>query len=120
MFWRGLQGGDFAGAGTHAQAGNELGLCGHLIAFGAHKVLAFKGHHQLACLYVFARPLQGEHIVPAVGVEQAGDQGGAQDVAHLLAAHAGLQCLHLLARDEVALHHGNLVGLEGFNQLTPR
>jgi len=38
-------------------------------------------------------------------MEQAGDQRGAQNFAHLLAAHAGLQRLDLLARDEVALHH---------------
>ena len=43
-------------------------------------------------------------------MEQAGDQGRTQNVAHLLAPHARLQRLHLLTRDEVSLDDINLVG----------
>ena len=55
---------------------------------------------------------QGEDIVPAVGVEDAGQQGGAQELAHLLAGQAGLEVGHLLAGDEVALHDLDLEGLD--------
>ena len=43
-------------------------------------------------------------------MEHARHQGRAQDLAHLLAAHARLQRLHLLARHEVALDDVDLVG----------
>jgi len=42
-------------------------------------------------------------------MEQAGHQGRAEDVAHLLAAHARRERLDLLARNKVALHHIHLV-----------
>jgi hypothetical protein len=37
-------------------------------------------------------------------MEHAGEQRRAEQLAHLLARHAGLEQFDLLARDEVALH----------------
>jgi len=45
-------------------------------------------------------------------MEQAGDQRRPENLAHLLAAHAGLQGFDLLAGHEVALHHVHPVGLD--------
>jgi hypothetical protein len=46
-------------------------------------------------------------------MEQAGDQGRAQDLTHLGAGHAQTQVLALLFRNKVALHHLGHIGLDG-------
>ena len=68
---------------------------------------------------VLAGALDREHVFPAVGMEQAGDQRRAQDIADLLAAHAGLQGLDLFARDEIALDDIGLVGPDEVGKAGP-
>jgi hypothetical protein len=82
-------------------------------ALGALQGVALEEHGQVALLGRHALAPEGEDVVPAVAVEQAAHQRSAQDLADLVAAHAGLERLHLLAGDEIPLHDLHLVGSQG-------
>ena len=71
--------------------------------------VALEEHRQLARLRFQAGALEREHVVPAVVMKQAGEQGRTENFTHLLAAHPRLQGFDLFARDEIALHHFDAV-----------
>ena len=75
----------------------KFGLAGQFIAFGAGELVLLKVNGQAKLLRRHTLAANGKGVVPTVGVEHAGQQRGAQDVAHLRAAHARAQGLALLA-----------------------
>ncbi|MNV64081.1 hypothetical protein D3C71_1567080 [compost metagenome] len=109
MLGRGLEHRDLAAGAFRAQGRDEVGLVRHFIAFMAHQAVAFEEHRELAGLDLQLLALEREHILPAIRMEHAGQQGRAEDVAHLLAAHSGRECLDLFTGHEIALDHFDLV-----------
>ena len=92
----------------------DKGLLGrHIVAVEAFKSVVFEPKRQLAALRRLALALEREHLVPPLGVEDTGQERRAQNVAHLLAAHADLQHLDLLLGEHIALQDVDFVGRQG-------
>ena len=61
-----------------------------------------------------------EVVIPAVRVEDVGQHGRAQQVAHLGATHAWLDPLRHLLGHHIALHHFHPVGSDNAEHLVAR
>ena len=108
-----LQRRHLAAALAGVERGDEFFLARHRVAFEAVEQFAVEEQRQTALLRLDALAPDREHVVPAVGMEHVGQQRGAEDFAHLLARHAGLERLDLFLGHEIALDHLDLVGRDG-------
>src|ERR671918_729800 len=79
------------------------GAGGDHVAVEARDFAILEEYGELALLALGARLLAPVDVIPAVGVEDVGEQRRAQDRAHLLLAHAGLQLPDHFLRHEIAL-----------------
>lgn len=109
LFRAGLQLGQRLVVAPLVQRCHKLRFGRQLVGLDACQRVAVKKHRQFALLRRLALALEGEYVVPAVGVEHAGQQRGAQHTAHLLARHARLQRLGLFPRNDIALQNVDFV-----------
>ena len=84
-FLGGFQHRRLAELAARAEPGDKLGFAGHGVALKALQRIALEEDRQLARLRLDALALDGEDVVPPVGVKQAGEQRRAQQLAHLVA-----------------------------------
>ncbi len=99
---------------------DELALARQFGRFQGGELVAVEARHHAAPLRLGTLAPDGEDVVPAVGVEDVGEQRRAEHVAHLRARHAGLDGGGLLARHHVALHHLDAVGGDDAEQVVRR
>src|SRR5215204_4173918 len=79
------------------------GAGGDHVAVEAVQLAVLEVDRELALLALLARTLAPVHVVPAIGVENVGEQRRAERLLDLVLAHARLEQLHHVLRDEVAL-----------------
>ena len=112
LFFAGLQDRQFAWGSGLDQASGKFRLTGQLVTFNAVQEIALEMNREPEILRCNALPLDAECVIPPVCVEQTGDQGRPQHLAHLHTGHANTQNLSLLFGNEVALHHLGHIGPE--------
>src|SRR3954447_360268 len=83
--------------------GAVLRLRGHHVAVDPRELALLEQHGHPALLACALGRLPPVDVIPAVGVENIGHHRRAEDEAHLLLGHSGLQLRHHLLRDVIAL-----------------
>jgi hypothetical protein len=83
LLFGGLQGRQLAGARRTSSEATNSASVGSSSDSMRSSTSPLKNTASLRCWACLSLALEGEHVVPAVGVEHAGEQGRAQDVAHL-------------------------------------
>src|SRR5205823_10082994 len=73
------------------------------VAFHARELALIEEQRDLALLALAVGRFAPIHIIPAIGVEDVVEQGRAENEAHLLARHAGLDLRELFLRQVIAL-----------------
>ena len=112
VFFTGLQDRQFACGSRPDQAPRKFRLTGQLITFHTVQHITLEMNRESEILRRYALPLDAERVIPPVCMEQTGDQGRPQDLAHLHTGHAKTQNLSLLFGNEIALHHLGHIGPE--------